>query len=398
MGLHRSSPPPLRDDERGLALVMALFTIMVIGALVTGTFFVGRIEMSSGRNSVYSAQAAEAAEMGLADAFSSWNSAWNGHGIGGDSVQPVVAIPGATNVRYTNTVRRLGGGNYLVTSRGEKLDLGGNVVASRLLARLGKLVSMQLGIEAAVTSKGSPTITGEITLSGVNTTPPTWSPACTGSDVYGVRSDLTITPTGAAVVLGSPQPMKPNDTGVTDATFTGPYNALLPGASIHFLTSKGPHLTGGSTGVQPRLTGSPSQCDTSNSTNWGEPDHTPAGPFSLCTDYYPIVHFGNSFGNGDKVQISGGRGQGILLVDGDILLDGGFEFSGLIIALGNVVVEGTGTKVLGAILGHSVSAGFNSFSGESVVAYSECAVQAALAGASMGVALNERSWASVNPR
>ncbi|HJR33482.1 MAG TPA: hypothetical protein VJ817_00925, partial [Gemmatimonadales bacterium] len=346
----------------------------------------------------YSAQAAEAAEIGLADAFSSWSSAWNGYGIGGDSVQPVVTIPGATNVRYTNTVRRLGGGNYLVTSRGEKLDRGGNVVASRLLARLGKLVSMQLGIQAAVTSKGSPTITGEITLSGVNTTPATWTPACTGPDVYGVRSDGSITPTGAAVVLGSPQPMKPNDTAVTDATFTGPYNALLSGATIHFLTAKGPLLTGGTTGVQPRLIGSPSTCDKSRNTNWGEPDHTPAGPFSLCADYYPIVHFGNSFGPGNKVQISGGRGQGILLVDGDILLDGAFEFSGIILALGNVVVEGTGTKVHGAILGHSVSAGFNSFSGESLVAYSECAVQAALAGASTAVALNERSWAAVNPR
>ena len=66
-----------RNDERGMALALAMLSIVVIGAIVSGTFFAGRMEMVSGRNSVYAVQASEAAEAGLAAAFSPWDRDWN---------------------------------------------------------------------------------------------------------------------------------------------------------------------------------------------------------------------------------------------------------------------------------------------------------------------------------
>src|ERR1043165_1964380 len=85
-----SSPRRFHADERGIALVIALLAIIVIGALVIGTFFAGRMEMQSGRNALYTGQATEVAETGLTDAFASWNSTWNKFGIGADSVLPTV--------------------------------------------------------------------------------------------------------------------------------------------------------------------------------------------------------------------------------------------------------------------------------------------------------------------
>ncbi len=296
-------------------------------------------------------------------------------------------------MRYTQNVRRMKGGVYEVISQGDKFDASGNLLASRLLAKMVKLVTATIDIQAAITSKGSPTINGNITISGLNTTPPTWSPVCTGPSVAAVRSDQAITNGGSSVLIGTPQ-TKPNDSGVVDSLFTSPYYQLLPLTNISYPSSNGPTLTG----VAPTLTGSPSRCDTSSNVNFGEPDHTVGGTYILCSTYYPIVHFANAFGNGNVVHITGGRGQGILLVDGDITMDGGFEFDGIVIALGNVSVQGNGTKVTGAILGQSVDAGNNTFSGTSLVSYSQCTILAALNGAATAVALNERSWAQINPR
>jgi hypothetical protein len=57
-----------RSDERGIALALAIFALVVIGALVAANFFVGRLEQQSGQNSLYARQAAEGAESGLLEA------------------------------------------------------------------------------------------------------------------------------------------------------------------------------------------------------------------------------------------------------------------------------------------------------------------------------------------
>src|SRR5919106_4115811 len=63
------------SDERGIALAVAVFALVVIGALVAGTFFAGRLEQQTGRNTFMAAQAAEAAEAGLNDAVATQTAA-----------------------------------------------------------------------------------------------------------------------------------------------------------------------------------------------------------------------------------------------------------------------------------------------------------------------------------
>ncbi len=54
------------SNERGMALAVAIFALVVIGALVAGTFFAGRVEQQSGQNTFYASQASEAAEAAMA--------------------------------------------------------------------------------------------------------------------------------------------------------------------------------------------------------------------------------------------------------------------------------------------------------------------------------------------
>ena len=76
------------SNERGMALAVAIFALVVIGALVAGTFFAGRLEQSSGQATVYAAQAAEAGEAGLSDAISGLNATTLGGMVVGAAPTP----------------------------------------------------------------------------------------------------------------------------------------------------------------------------------------------------------------------------------------------------------------------------------------------------------------------
>jgi hypothetical protein len=394
MAIQRSPHPPLSTDERGMALALALIAIIVIGALVTGTFFAGRMEMISGRNTVYTAQASEAAEAGLAAAFSPWDRAWNAYAVGVDEVQPTVTITGPTGavsptkVRYTNTARRLQGGAYLVSSVGQKLDRNGNVVATRMLAEIAKLVPQgTAAVDAAVITKGVVTVGGNSVIDGHDTTPTGWDPGTCPApdDAAGIRTGSTIVDNGTShVVTGDPARVV-NDTSVTDAVFQDPFYAFL-GGRTNTITNGNPPAT------MPTTSGSPAVCNKSDLYNWGEPRRG-VGSVAACQDYFPIVYFGAG-----TLKLQGGYGQGILLVAGDLTMSGGFEYTGLIIVLGEVKVTGTGAKITGAVLTNNFYGDQSSISGDATVRYSSCAIAAVLSGTSAGYPLGQRPWAQLNPR
>jgi len=62
-------------------------------------------------------------------------------------------------------------------------------------------------------------------------------------------------------------------------------------------------------------------------TNWGSPT-SPTGP---CGGYYPIIHI-----TGTGSVINGQEGQGVLLVDGSLDVQGGFQFFGVTIVKGSI--------------------------------------------------------------
>ena len=376
----------LRNDERGMALALAMLSIVVIGALVSGTFFAGRMEMVSGRNSVYAVQASEAAEAGLAAAFSPWDRDWNNYAVGVDQDQPTVVLAGPTRVQYTTTVRRMQGGSYLIRSVGQKLDRSGNVMATRMLAKIGKLVPPgSATVEAAVTTKDAVTVSGNTVVDGHDTVPDGWDPnACgTPNDAAGIQTGATVSTNGTTHVIDGDPPTVQNDSTVTDATFQGPFYSFL-GSRTHTITNSNPPAT--------TPTASGGVCNKTDIYNWGEPRRGGAAVVE-CEDYFPIVYFGAG-----TLKLQGGYGQGILLVAGDLWMSGGFEFVGLIIVLGEVKTTGTGAKVTGAILSNNFYGEQTTLGGDPALRYSSCAIGAALEGTSSGFPIAQRPWAQLNPR
>ena len=81
-------------SERGMALAVAIFALVVVASLVAMAFYSGRLEQRAGRNTMYAAQASDAAEAGAAVILGNWDQyALNNLAVGATRVLSL--IPGA---------------------------------------------------------------------------------------------------------------------------------------------------------------------------------------------------------------------------------------------------------------------------------------------------------------
>jgi len=130
------------------------------------------------------------------------------------------------------------------------------------------------------------------------------------------------------------------------------------------------------------------QCDLTVQTNWGSPT-APTGP---CGSYFPIIYI-----NGDAT-INGQEGQGILLVNGSLSVQGGFQFYGVTIVKGSVKTSGGGgspAHFWGALMAQDTvqfADTVNNFSGGATMLYSKCAILKALDKTGTGSMLRSRAW------
>ena len=392
---------PRLSDERGMALAMAVFALVIIGVLVAGAFFSGRLEQRSGANSVLATEAFEAAEGGVAYTVSpdGWNTAtFNALAVGTDAVQAPVSF--GANLQAVPTVTKLNASVYLVRSEGQRLS-GGNVLARRLVGTLVRAVIPDIEIEGALTVYGQLTLGGSADIDGEDHIPAGWGGSCAaaGDPVAGVRINEDDIHTNGANCNGDPPacvsgyPAVDIDTSVTPSTFTNfgdlTFDDLAAAANLVVsgtLTGLAPDSLAAPTGSP---AGTPGRCNRANNRNWGEPGIAGVIVIPRCYDYFPIV-----YAPGD-LHISGGRGQGILLVRGNLTLSGGVEFFGPVIVLGEVRSTGTGGHVYGGLMARNANLDPSVITGNSVVNYSSCAVARALLGAASVKPLNARSWAQL---
>lgn len=375
------APPTLVRDERGIALALAIFALVIIATLVAGVFFMARLEQRSGSNALWSTQASEAADAGLNATVGNWSGSYNSLAVGASTTLSTQVL--GSNSRYTATVQRISPQIFLVLSRGERTG-GGGVLAGTSVGRIVRLTVPDIEVEAALTANGPVSVGGSSRVDGRDTDPTNW-PACTAKDtVAGVRTSSTVSLVGKkAQVIGDPNEIT-NDTTITPAMFSGPYNAFAAMASITVASwpvsdRPGPAVSGG-------------VCTTDN-LNWGEPWRLPApGTMVECIGRSPIILI-----NGDA-QLAGagggvGRGQGVLLVGGNLQMSGNFEFVGIVIVLGEITTTGTGNKIMGAVLAANATIGdVNSLNGNPEVIYSSCAVATVLLQSAVARPLAERSW------
>jgi Tfp pilus assembly protein PilX len=366
--------PDLRN-ERGIALVVAIVALVVIGAIVGGTFFMSTLEQQTAVNTVETSQAYQAAEAGVQKAIATWQPTYNALGPDASVALTRDSVYGGNY--FDVTLSRLNQNFFLVRSVGTERS------STQTLAAVVRLMTANPDIQAAVTAHGDVQIGGNATVTGSNSVPPNWS--CTASpDRSGIRTDGTVSTTGHSYTLtGSPATVQ-NDPSISSATFTTPFNQLK---SLATLT-----LAGGTyTGMAPRTIGSPAACNRASTLNWGEPWREPTGgTVTQCVGYAPVVLFTND------AHLSNGRGQGVLLVQGDLQLSGNFEYTGLVITTGQVRTTGTGNKVTGAVMAQGVNLNDQtSFLGDPTVAYSRCAVEFVLQQSAVARPVAGRAWTQV---
>jgi hypothetical protein len=376
--------PQLRN-ERGMALAIALFALVIIGSLVAGTLFSGRLEQQSGSNTLYGSQAAEAADAGVSDVIGTTTApTLLALPVGGAAVN-LGSISLGGRVDATREISRLTSSVFLVRSNGTRRNAAGGPLATRSAGTLVRLVTPKLQVRGGLAAVGQTTITGNATVSGNDTTPPVWwtvpgMDCPPEADKPGVVYNGSLTQTGSSVVTGNP-PTQSDPTMNPGNLLGGTTFQQLKGLATLIITS------GTVSGLAPAVTNAvPPACSTAVQSNWG----APLDPNSPCFNYFPII-----YRQGDLSLSGQGAGQGILLVEGNLNVQGQISFFGPVIATGAVNVRGTGTddvKFYGGIIASDVQLDDNRLSGNATVLYSSCANRRALQGSALVTPLAQRGW------
>lgn len=372
-----------KSNERGIALAVAVFALVVIGALVASTFFAGQLEQQTGQNTVYATQASEAAEAGLADALSSTTSATlTGMAVDPTTTTDLGSLTPGTSLSADRSITRLTDNLWLVQSTGSRLNAGGGALATRSLGQIIRLNQAEIEVKAGLTALGNVTVSGGAEVSGTDEVPPLWasqSVACPPTeDEAGVRyNNGTVTTKGNGAVGGSPATELDATLNPTD--MKSDFDKLKALATLYLSTDN-------PAAMAPAYTGDPKKCDASVETNWGEP----ALQNDPCSNYFPII-----YRNGN-LKLQGGRGQGILLVEGDLTATGGMVFYGPVFVTGTLSTTGNsgqGAKFFGGVIAGNVALDdVTKLAGGALVNYSSCAIKRALQGSATPAALQERSW------
>jgi hypothetical protein len=252
--------------------------------------------------------------------------------------------------------------------------------AERTISALVRLVPPRVDALAAVTVGGPIALLDGASVDGRDTTPPGWA-ACAGPAV----DTAAIVAPGQGAVTTAPQStmhgaLKQQSAAADISTYTT-YGA----ESWSTLASRADvvvDVAGGARSPTPRSAGA--ACVLGADT-WSEPLRG-GSAVDACATTFPIV-----LARGG-LALHDGRAQGVLLVDGDLDLDGTFTFAGVIVVHGALHADHGALRLHGALL---VSGGGTALGDGSDVRFSRCAVTRALDGVARAEALRRRSWAEV---
>jgi Tfp pilus assembly protein PilV len=370
----------------GFALAIALAAIVIIGAIITGMFFASTQEYRMSRNSALQARALTTAEYGMNFVLTSgspaqghWNPAWNtaGNGLLG-TIGYAPGDGGTDTVRVT----KVGDGLFQVTSTGRV----GPATGAQARHRVGGLVTLsvpQLKMLGALTTQASVKIGGSSFLSGLDDTVPNWGCPPPSGGVPGLAMPDTTQITtagcgGLSCIAGVPKVSQNVAAADTNTYFS--FGAGLDWVTLSGMASKTYSSGSNLNGLSPSVSGT--TCNTADPSNWGDPMHST----TQCQGYFPII-----YAQGD-LKITGGVGQGILLVSGDLSVQGGAEFFGPVIVRGSLKTAGTGGHFHGGVMAANVDLEQSSLLGNAEVSFSSCALQRALAGAATPMFVQRRSW------
>jgi len=380
-----------RDRRHGFALPAAVFALVIVGILVTGGFYVARQESRIGVASQHAAQAFYLAERGVGEVIANPNASMLGSiPMWGDTAVSGTVDGGTWEVGITRMSQRTYflDGTAQVTRGGAML--GG---ATRRVGLIAKLFSAQIDPPAALTTQGELRIGGSSEILGNDQIPGAWSDYCDASDLEdkaGIMIDDldNITTAGNAYDVDGVPPADedPSITPESLLDFGGmTFADLASVADIEF------GYTATITGVAPdSVSGGDGWICRPGDFNWG----APLDPGSICGTRFPIIYAKNS------LHISSSAaGQGILLVENDLTITGGFQFFGPVIVKGTLSTTGTGGHIQGAVIAANVDLDTSTVLGNALVQYSGCSITRAVLNNSNLTRLRplaERSWVDLS--
>ncbi len=370
----------IRESERGVALLAALGAMVLIGVIIAGGLFSVTQDSRISDNALRQSRATSTAELGLNRIVAEWNLAYNRR-VTGDTMKRSYTASGGGVANVV--VTRLNGPFFWVVSEGLSGTTRSTFLARRRYGLLLRLDTPQMNFLGAITTQGTTRISGNVTVNGNDAAPVSWMSCSPGANVAGA----VVPPTGTATVNGGTLDGNPWVLTTPAAADTNTYFNYGNTNYASLAATANPVYPGGTNlnVIAPVAAGA--TCVVSDPANWGEPNHVQ--PASPCETYFPIIH-----ARGD-LKVSSGRGQGILLVDGDLDLAGDFTFTGAVIVRRALKMSG-GSKIVGAIMAASASVDDSvSLRGNTSVLYSSCALLAALSANAFPKAARQRGWVDV---
>ena len=373
-------------DERGMALAVAIFALVVLGAMVAGAFFAGTQEQRVGENQRRVQASFGVAEAGAQERILSWDpSAMNKRPqYPGDSV--VIATsptPGGTG-SYGGYSYKLGPNLFLIDITGRDRASAAGVVAGgggarQRLGFIARIAPIDFGIHASLTTQGGVKLGGNADVNGNDQIPAGWT-SCDppGAGQPGIRDNGSdVTTSGNGAVQGNPPVV--NDPTINNNTFT-----TFGGATFAQLAARANvTLPGGNYKTAPAVTGG--VCDKTNLTNWGDGEN----PNAVCGSYFPIIHITGT------ATLNGDQGQGILLVDGDLNVQGSYQFFGVTIIQGDLKTAGGGNTdahFWGGVMSQNADLSIQNLSGKATLNFSSCSILAAQQATSPISLMRQRGW------
>jgi len=368
-----SRPGRTAPADRGIAVLLTLFALVIIGALAVGGFFVSFRQTRAVAAGVQGDAALYAAEAGLRAGFLLLDS------VAVDSIQPgqqwlltegslVGGDSYAVQVSRWDADPESAARYFLLTAAG--LAAGPRGGRRVVAAMIRQLPAREFCCPGALETRGVVSLESGSATSGLDFGPSAWAafPELCRDGVPGDRPGVItaaaqIRQAAAAIVEGDP-PVSTN-AGPSEYGDVVRWIEELAGRSDHW-------YPGGSilAGPNPRVWAN-GECALSAWDNWGAPN-LPAHP---CFAYFPVIHV-----SGDLTVVGPGTGQGVLLVEGDLTIGGGFEFFGVVLVGGSLVVGGGESQVWGGLrVGNSPPDTVRVLGGARLQ-YSGCAVRRAVQG------------------
>jgi hypothetical protein len=371
---------------------MALFAIVVLATIISAATFVSQQGYRGGRNTLIEQRAFAVAEFGLNSEVSNWDRKRNlpaptGMNVG-DVQMNLVHVAAGDTARVS--IKRISSNGYWVVSEG-RANIGSSALESaRQTSAFVRIAYPSIEPKGAITAAGDVRVQGSFTVNGYDHPPAGWSQC---AQLPSDSVPAIVVPPGNTVTAGSGNitstPGVVYDAAAADSNTYVRYgseswNSLASNADIV--------LNGGVLGSGIGPVGTPTTCDYTNQFNWGEPYRT-GGSIAGCYGYYPIIYSKSS------LHLNGnGYGQGVLLVNGDLKINGKFEFFGLVVVRDDIDKGNGNALIQGAVMAANLTGPTDPlswFTGNQDVFYSRCAIESALRGSAILVRAKERHWAQI---